>query len=126
MGSPPSFCCGRRPAGGATCDRGGPVRRACHISSRCSVLGRRGGTARRSRGGLEVQMKIVVVGGRGLVGSKVVAILRGEGHEVVAASRRTGVDAVSGVGLAEALKGAAVLVDASNPAFREDAAVMTF
>jgi uncharacterized protein YbjT (DUF2867 family)/nitrite reductase/ring-hydroxylating ferredoxin subunit len=71
-------------------------------------------------------MKIVVVGGSGLVGSKLVSMLTRDGHEVVAASRRSGVDTVTGEGLAEALNGAAVVVDVSNSPFFEDAAVMKF
>src|SRR5262245_30272675 len=71
-------------------------------------------------------MKIVVVGGSGLVGSKVVAILTRSGHEVVAASRRSGVDALTGERLPEALSGAAVVVDVSNSLSFEDAAVMKF
>jgi len=71
-------------------------------------------------------MKIVVVGGSGLTGSRLVPMLRGDGHEVVAASRRSGVDAVSGKGVAEALKGASVVVDVSNAPSFEDAAVMKF
>ena len=71
-------------------------------------------------------MKIVVVGGSGRVGSKLVAILASDGHEVVAASRRSGVDIVTGEGLAEALRGASVVVDASNSPSFEDAAVMKF
>jgi uncharacterized protein YbjT (DUF2867 family)/nitrite reductase/ring-hydroxylating ferredoxin subunit len=71
-------------------------------------------------------MKIVVVGGSGLIGSKLVAMLPGDGHEVVAASRRSGVDVVSGEGLAEALKGASVVVDVTNAPSFEDAAVMKF
>lgn len=71
-------------------------------------------------------MKIVVVGGSGLIGAKVVEILAREGHEVVAASRRTGVDAVTGDGLAQALRGASVVVDVSNSPSFEDTAVMKF
>lgn len=59
-------------------------------------------------------MKIVVIGGRGLVGRNIVRRLREQGHEVSAASRSTGVDIVTGVGLAAALAGADVVVDASN------------
>ena len=71
-------------------------------------------------------MKIVVIGGHGLIGSKLVEQLGAEGHDVVAASRRTGVDAVTGEGLAEALDGADAVVDASNsPDFADDA-VMEF
>src|SRR5215471_2818006 len=71
-------------------------------------------------------MKIVVVGGTGLIGSRVVALLTRDGHDVVAASRRSGVDAVTGEGLTEALSGAAVVVDVLNSPSFEDAAVMKF
>jgi uncharacterized protein YbjT (DUF2867 family)/nitrite reductase/ring-hydroxylating ferredoxin subunit len=71
-------------------------------------------------------MKIVVVGASGLIGSKLVAMLTPDGHEVVAASRRSGVDAVTGEGLADALQGASVVVDVSNSPSFEDAAVMKF
>src|SRR5262245_22664653 len=71
-------------------------------------------------------MKIVVAGGSGLIGSKVVEILRRDGHEVVAASRRSGIDAVTGDGLAEALKGTSVVVDVMNSPSFEDADVMKF
>jgi uncharacterized protein YbjT (DUF2867 family) len=71
-------------------------------------------------------MKIVVVGGSGLIGSKLVTMLTRDGHEVVAASRRSGVDTVTGEGLAEALSGASVVVDVSNSPSFEDAAVMKF
>ena len=71
-------------------------------------------------------MKIVVVGGHGLIGSKIVEHLRDDGHEAIAASRRTGVDAVTGEGLAEALEGADVVVDASNSPSFDDDAVMAF
>ncbi len=71
-------------------------------------------------------MRIVVVGGSGLIGSKLVTMLTGDGHDVVAASRRSGVDAVTGEGLAGALRGASVVVDVSNSPSFEDAAVMKF
>ena len=71
-------------------------------------------------------MKIVVVGGSGLIGSKLVTMLRREGHEVVAASRRSGVDVVTGDGLADTVRGASVVVDVSNSPSFEDAAVMKF
>ena len=71
-------------------------------------------------------MKIVVVGGSGLIGSKIVTMLKRNGHEVVAASRRSGVDAVTGEGLLKALSGASVVVDVSNSPSFEDAAVMKF
>ncbi|HYG07935.1 MAG TPA: NAD(P)H-binding protein [Stenotrophomonas sp.] len=71
-------------------------------------------------------MKIVVMGGSGLVGGKLVDRLALQGHEVVAASRRTGVDAVTGAGLDAALRGADVLVDASNAPEFEDPEVSRF
>ena len=71
-------------------------------------------------------MKIVVVGGSGLIGSKLVAMLTRDGHDVVAASRRSGVDVATGEGLAEALRDASVVVDVTNSPSFEDAAVMTF
>ncbi|MGF6495937.1 uncharacterized protein YbjT (DUF2867 family) [Luteibacter sp. 621] len=61
-------------------------------------------------------MKIVVIGGNGLVGRQVVALLRGDSHDVTSASRSTGVDIISGAGLDAALAGAEVVVDASNAA----------
>ena len=71
-------------------------------------------------------MKIVVVGGSGLIGSKVVTMLTRDGHEVVAASPRSGVDAVTGEGLADALRNASVVVDVTNAPSFEDVAVMKF
>jgi uncharacterized protein YbjT (DUF2867 family) len=71
-------------------------------------------------------MKIVVIGGTGLIGSKLVAILRAQGHEVMAASPDSGVNTITGQGLAEALKGATVVVDVSNSPSFEDTAVMNF
>ena len=71
-------------------------------------------------------MKIVVIGGTGLIGSKLVPKLREQGHEALAASLNTGVNAVTGEGLAEALQGASVVVDVSNSPSWEDAAVMRF
>jgi uncharacterized protein YbjT (DUF2867 family) len=71
-------------------------------------------------------MKIVVIGGSGLVGSKLVGKLREQGHEAVAASPNSGVNSITGEGLAEALKGASVVVDVTNSPSWEDAAVMTF
>jgi uncharacterized protein YbjT (DUF2867 family) len=71
-------------------------------------------------------MKIVVVGGGGLIGSKLVEQLGDDGHDVIAASRRTGVDAVTGEGLAEALDGADVVIDACNAPDFADVAVMEF
>ena len=71
-------------------------------------------------------MKIVVIGGSGLIGSKLVTKLREHGHEAVAASPNSGVNSVTGEGLAEALKGASVVVDVSNSPSWEDAAVLKF
>jgi uncharacterized protein YbjT (DUF2867 family) len=71
-------------------------------------------------------MKIVVIGGTGLIGSKLVAHLREHGHEAVAAAPNTGVNTITGEGLAEALKGATVLVDVSNSPDWEDNAVLRF
>lgn len=71
-------------------------------------------------------MKIVVIGGTGLIGSKLVNKLREHGHEALAASPNTGVNTVTGEGLAEALKGASVVVDVSNSPDWEDAAVLKF
>jgi len=71
-------------------------------------------------------MKIVVIGGSGLIGTKVVKRLTGQGHEALAASPKTGVDATTGQGLAEALAGAEVVVDVSNAPSWEDAAVLAF
>jgi len=71
-------------------------------------------------------MKAVVVGGAGLIGAKVVKILTDAGHSVIAASRRNGIDTVTGQGLAEALKGADVVIDVSNSPSFEDQAVLEF
>jgi uncharacterized protein YbjT (DUF2867 family) len=71
-------------------------------------------------------MKIVVIGGTGLIGSKLVEKLREDGHEPLAASPDTGVDTLTGDGLAEALEGAQVVVDVANAPVWDDAAVMDF
>ena len=71
-------------------------------------------------------MKIVVIGGSGLIGTKVVNKLRQSGHEVLAASRSTGVNAVTGEGLTEALSGTQVVVDVANAPSWEDEAVLAF
>src|SRR4029077_2803979 len=71
-------------------------------------------------------MKIVVIGGTGLIGSKLVNKLREHGHEAVAAAPNTGVNTLTGEGLAEVLKGASVVVDVSNSPSWEDAAVLKF
>jgi uncharacterized protein YbjT (DUF2867 family) len=71
-------------------------------------------------------MKIVVIGGTGLIGTKLVNQLGEQGHEAVAASPDTGVDTLTGEGLGDVLAGAAVVVDVSNAPAWEDAAVMDF
>ena len=71
-------------------------------------------------------MKIVIIGGTGLIGTKLVSRLRERGYDVVAASPDTGVNTLTGQGLAEVLHGASVLVDVSNSPSFDDAAVMEF
>jgi len=71
-------------------------------------------------------VKIVVIGGSGLIGTKLVSRLRQKGHEVVAASPNSGVNAVTGEGLADALAGAQVVVDVANSPSFEDRAVLDF
>lgn len=71
-------------------------------------------------------MKIVVIGGTGLIGSKLVALLRQRGQEVLAASPNSGVNTLTGEGLSDALAGAQVVVDVANSPSFEDAAVMNF
>lgn len=71
-------------------------------------------------------MKIVVIGGSGLIGSKVVAKLRQEGHQVIAASPQTGINTITGEGLAEALTDTDVVIDLANSPSFEDKAVMEF
>ena len=71
-------------------------------------------------------MKIVVIGGSGLIGSKLVTKLREHGHQAVAASPNSGVNTLTGEGLAEVLEGASVVVDVTNSPSWEDAAVMKF
>jgi uncharacterized protein YbjT (DUF2867 family) len=71
-------------------------------------------------------MKLVIIGGTGLIGSKLVTGLREHGHEAVAASPDTGVNTLTGAGLAEVLQGASVVVDVSNSPSFEEAAVMEF
>jgi uncharacterized protein YbjT (DUF2867 family) len=71
-------------------------------------------------------MKIVVIGGTGLIGSKTVAILRQRGHQVVAASPQSGVNTLTGEGLDEALAGAQVVVDLANSPSFEDKVVLDF
>jgi uncharacterized protein YbjT (DUF2867 family) len=71
-------------------------------------------------------MKIVIIGGTGLIGSKTVKLLRDQGHDVLAASPNTGVDTITGKGLAEALAGAQVVLDLANSPSFEDQAVLAF
>jgi uncharacterized protein YbjT (DUF2867 family) len=71
-------------------------------------------------------MRIVVIGGTGLIGSRVVAKLTAQGHEAVAASPASGVDTVSGRGLAEVLDGGPVVVDVSNSPSLDGAAALSF
>ena len=71
-------------------------------------------------------MKIVVIGGSGLIGSKLCKKLADRGHDIVAASPKSGVNSVTGEGLADAIAGAQVVVDVSNAPSWEDAAVMKF
>jgi len=71
-------------------------------------------------------MKIVIIGGSGLIGKKLVKNLRQRGHEVVAASPSSGVNTLTGEGLAEALAGASVVVDVANSPSFEDKAVLEF
>src|SRR6185503_13197601 len=74
----------------------------------------------------KTSMKIVVIGGTGLIGKKVVLNLRQQGHEVVAASPSLGVNTVTGEGLAKALTGAQAVVDVANAPSWEDTAVLQF
>ena len=71
-------------------------------------------------------MKIVVIGGTGLIGSKVVSNLRQMGHEVIAAAPNTGVNTITGEGLSEALAGAQIVIDVANSPSFADAAVLDF
>src|SRR5437899_12059398 len=71
-------------------------------------------------------MKIVVIGGTGLIGSKMVAILRQGGPEVLAASPNTGVNSITGEGLKAAMAGAQVVIDLANSPSFEDKAVLEF
>ena len=71
-------------------------------------------------------MKIVVIGGTGLIGSKLVTRLSGKGHETVIAAPSTGINSITGEGLANALQGASVVVDVTNAPSWEDSAVLKF
>jgi uncharacterized protein YbjT (DUF2867 family) len=74
----------------------------------------------------EVTMKIVVIGGTGLIGSRLVNHLRANGHEAVAASPKSGVNSVTGDGLPDALQGASAVIDVTNSPSWEDAEVLKF
>ena len=71
-------------------------------------------------------MKIVVIGGSGLIGAKTVVILRQHGHDVVAASPKSGINTITGEGLKEAIAGAQVVIDLANSPSFEDKAVLEF
>ncbi|MBB3461248.1 SDR family oxidoreductase [Rhizobium sp. BK377] len=71
-------------------------------------------------------MKIVIIGGTGLIGSKTAERLRRQGHEVIAAAPNTGVNTITGEGLADALSGASVVIDLANSPSFEDKAVLEF
>ena len=71
-------------------------------------------------------MKLVIIGGTGLIGSRLVTKLREQGHEVIAASPNSGVNTITGEGLAAVLQGSSVVVDVSNSPSFEDAAVLKF
>jgi uncharacterized protein YbjT (DUF2867 family) len=71
-------------------------------------------------------VKLVIIGGTGLIGSKLVGRLREHGHDALAAAPATGVDTITGEGLVAALDGASVVVDVSNSPSFEDAAVLEF
>src|SRR4051812_42403882 len=93
---------------------------------RCSVLASETGRLEVFRSKGKDTMKIVVVGGTGLIGSKLVKKLLEHGHEVVAASPSSGVNSLTGEGLGNALKGASAVVDVTNSPSWEDAAVLKF
>src|SRR5713101_2061254 len=92
-------------------------------SSSRATIGNRDQFNRINREGTSI-MKLVIIGGTGLIGSKLVTKLREHGHEAVPASPDTGVNTLTGEGLAQALQGASVVVDVSNSPSFEDAAVM--
>src|SRR5690606_19025508 len=84
-------------------------------------------TRRHNMQNKQAKKKIVVIGGTGLIGSKVVADLKDHGFEAIAAAPQTGVNTITGEGLAEVLKGATAVVDVSNsPSFEESAATEFF
>src|SRR5262249_8419906 len=92
----------------------------------CSVRASETGSLEMPRSKGRKIMKIVVVGGTGLIGSKLVKKLGEQGHEAVAAAPSSGVNSLTGVGLADALKGASVVVDVTNAPSWEDTAVLKF
>ena len=99
----------------------------CHTSvGRPVMSGVRSPTLNRINTEGTTIMKLVIIGGTGLIGSKLVAGLREGGHDAVAAAPNTGVNSLTGEGLAEALQGASVVVDVSNSPSFEDTAVMEF
>src|SRR4051794_2962036 len=99
---------------------GADQRRAASVPSELA-----GTTRPRTRDG-RYRMKIVIIGGTGLIGSKLVTRLRRQGHQAVPASPDTGVNTLTGEGLARVLTGAAVVIDVSNSPSLEDTAVMEF
>src|SRR6266850_2386086 len=99
----------------------------CHESVRRAVIvSARSTRFETPQHGRRSIMKLVIIGGTGLIGSKLVTKLREHGHEAVPASPDTGVNTLTGEGLAQALQGASVVVDVSNSPSFEDAAVMNF
>src|SRR5262249_60581589 len=103
-------------------------RRERHRSRhRQALFGSRWDLGRNAKSSMKGEaMKIVVIGGTGLIGSKVVSKLTQLGHEVLAAAPNTGVNTITGEGLAEALEGAQVVVDLANSPSFEDQAAMDF
>src|SRR6266550_312503 len=84
------------------------------------------GVQRRKNKTKNKNLKIVIVGGTGLIGAKLVSLLRSRGHEVIAASPSLGINSITGEGLTEALTGAQVVVDVTNAPSWEDKAVLEF
>src|SRR5690606_10686860 len=107
------------------CERPSVTSHGLHLARRECVKRARSLRERDTRHG-GVTMKIVVIGGTGLIGSKLVNDLREHGHEPVPASLDTGVNTITKEGLAEVLDGAATVVDVSNSPSFEDDAVMEF
>src|SRR5947208_2821624 len=103
-----------------------PVPRCCLQLPRRSVVANNRQSRMAPLQHERIIMKISVIGGTGLIGSKLVKKLRDSGHEAVAASPASGVNTLTGEGLAAALKGASVVVDVTNSPSWEDAAVLNF